>query len=120
MPVGITAYTATLSPGFMPVNLDCPMDGRENMFVYGSGSGVPYPSLWGCPERCAGWINSCHHLCRHCDTPRRLRRQCRSFRHPGQKALATTAAAVPEGHALYTGVVQPRGEGRPAAEVFRL
>ena len=28
---------------FMPVNLDCPMDGRENMFVYGSGSGVPYP-----------------------------------------------------------------------------
>ena len=38
----------------------------------------------------------------------------------GQKALATTAAAVPEGHALYTGVVQPRGEGRPAAEVFRL
>ena len=29
---------------FMPVNLDCPMDGRENMFVYGSGSGVPY--LW--------------------------------------------------------------------------
>ena len=27
---------------FMPVNLDCPMDGRENMFVYGSGSGVPY------------------------------------------------------------------------------
>ena len=28
---------------FMPVNLDCPMNGRENMFVYGSGSGVPYP-----------------------------------------------------------------------------
>ena len=28
---------------FMPVNLDCPMDGRENMFVYGCGSGVPYP-----------------------------------------------------------------------------
>ena len=28
---------------FIPVNLDCPMDGRENMFVYGSGSGVPYP-----------------------------------------------------------------------------
>ena len=27
----------------MPVNLDCPMDGRENMFVYGSGFGVPYP-----------------------------------------------------------------------------
>ena len=22
---------------FMPVNLDCPMDGRANMFVYGSG-----------------------------------------------------------------------------------
>ena len=29
---------------FMPVNVDCPMDGRENMFLYGSGSGVPY--LW--------------------------------------------------------------------------
>ena len=28
---------------FMPVNLDCPMDGRENMFVYGSGFDVPYP-----------------------------------------------------------------------------
>ena len=28
---------------FMPVNLNCPSDGRENMFVYGSGSGVPYP-----------------------------------------------------------------------------
>ena len=28
---------------FMPMNPDCPMDGGENMFVYGSGSGVPYP-----------------------------------------------------------------------------
>ena len=28
---------------FMPANLDCPMDRRENMLVYGSGSGVPYP-----------------------------------------------------------------------------
>ena len=28
---------------FMPVNLDFPMDGRENMFVYGFGSGVRYP-----------------------------------------------------------------------------
>ena len=28
---------------FMLVNLDCPMDGRENMFVYASGFGVPYP-----------------------------------------------------------------------------
>ena len=28
---------------FMLVNLDCPMDGRENMFVYGCGYGVPYP-----------------------------------------------------------------------------
>ena len=27
---------------FMPVNLEGPMDGRENVFVYGSGSGVPY------------------------------------------------------------------------------
>ena len=27
----------------MLVNLDCPMDGRENMSVYGSGCGVPYP-----------------------------------------------------------------------------
>ena len=29
---------------FMPVNLGCPMDGCENMFVYGSGSAFPY--LW--------------------------------------------------------------------------
>ena len=29
---------------FMPPNLDWPMDGREHMFVYGCGSGVPY--LW--------------------------------------------------------------------------
>ena len=28
---------------FMPVNMDCPMDGLQNMFVYGSGSGAPYP-----------------------------------------------------------------------------
>ena len=28
---------------FRSANLDCPMDGRDNMFVYGSGSGVPYP-----------------------------------------------------------------------------
>ena len=27
----------------MFVNMDCPMDGRENMFVYGSGFCVPYP-----------------------------------------------------------------------------
>ena len=27
----------------MPVNLDCSMEGRVNMFVYGSGSGVPFP-----------------------------------------------------------------------------
>ena len=27
---------------FMPVNVDCPVDGGKNMFVYGSGSGVPY------------------------------------------------------------------------------
>ena len=27
---------------FMLVNLDCRMDGRENMFVYGSSSSVPY------------------------------------------------------------------------------
>ena len=28
---------------FMPMNLRCPMDGRENRFVHGSGCGVPYP-----------------------------------------------------------------------------
>ena len=28
---------------FMPVNLNCPMDGGENMFFYGSGRGGPYP-----------------------------------------------------------------------------
>ena len=27
----------------MPVNLRCPVDGRENMFVCGFGPGVPYP-----------------------------------------------------------------------------
>ena len=27
----------------IPMNLDCPTDGRRNMFVYGSGSGVPDP-----------------------------------------------------------------------------
>ena len=27
---------------FMPVNLGCSMEGRENMFVYGSGCSVPY------------------------------------------------------------------------------
>ena len=80
---------------FMPVNLDCPMDGRENMFVYGFGSGVPYlwqevsmsmlaSDLWilrsyvihrggAGPEKCADWINPYHRLCRHCRTPRRLR-----------------------------------------------
>ena len=29
---------------FMAGNVDCPMDARENMFVYGFGFGVPYPS----------------------------------------------------------------------------
>ena len=28
---------------FMLADLHCPMDGRENMFLYGDGSGVPYP-----------------------------------------------------------------------------
>ena len=28
---------------FMRANLHCPMDGRENMFVYGTGSGVSWP-----------------------------------------------------------------------------
>ena len=28
---------------FLPVDPECPLDGRENMFLYGSGSGVPYP-----------------------------------------------------------------------------
>ena len=28
---------------FMPGNLDCPVDSRENMFVYGPGTCVPYP-----------------------------------------------------------------------------
>ena len=27
---------------FMRVNVDCPMDERENMFVYGSGCGIPF------------------------------------------------------------------------------
>ena len=27
----------------MPVNLDCSVEGRENMFVYGCGSDVPFP-----------------------------------------------------------------------------
>ena len=28
---------------FMPVNLDCPVDSREDMFVFGSGARVPFP-----------------------------------------------------------------------------
>ena len=31
-----------LFPCFMPVNLDCPLEGGKHMFVYGSGIGVPY------------------------------------------------------------------------------
>ena len=33
---------------FTPVNVDCPVDSRENMLVYGSGSGVPHPwqEIW--------------------------------------------------------------------------
>ena len=39
---------------FMAVNLDCPMDGRENMFVYGSSSVVPYPWQEVSPSMLAG------------------------------------------------------------------
>ena len=62
-----------------------------------------------------------HRLRRHCDTPRRLRDD--SAHHPatlGCNPRATTVAAVPEGRALYSRVVQLRGERRPAAEVFCL
>ena len=80
---------------FMPVNLDFPRDGRDNVFVYGSGSGVPYPwqevsmsmlagEMWilssyvihrggAVPRDAPGRINPYHRLCRHCHTPRRLR-----------------------------------------------
>ena len=45
---------------FMPVNMDCPMDGREKTFVYGSGSGVPYPWHEVSMSMLAGdlWISS--------------------------------------------------------------
>ena len=116
------------------------MDVRENMFVYGYGYGVHYPwqevsmsmlagDLWilshspwcGCPERCAAWVNPYHRLCRHCHTPRRLRDHRAD--HPatlGRSSRATTVATAPEGPAVYSSAVQPRGEGRPASEVFRL
>ena len=79
---------------FMLVKLDCRMDGRANMFVYGFGCGDPHPwqelsmsidgrpvdleqlhhlPWWGCLERCAAWINPYHCPCRPCRTPRRLR-----------------------------------------------
>ena len=47
---------------FMPVNLDCPMDSRENMFVYGSGCCVPYPWQEVSMSMLAGdlWILSCY------------------------------------------------------------
>ena len=51
---------------FMPVNLDCPMDCRENMLVYGSGSGVPYPLQEVSMSMLAGdlWILSSYVI--HC------------------------------------------------------
>ena len=56
---------------FMPLNPDCPMDGRENTFVYGSGSGVPYP--WqevSMSMLAGGWILSSYVLHRGGAVPR--------------------------------------------------
>ena len=127
---------------FMPVNFDCPMDGRENMFVYGSSSRVPYPWQEVSMSMLAGnlWIRSRYVIHRGGMVPRdALHGSTRIIAfaaiatrrvdyettvpiicHPGLKARATTVATVPEGRALYSSAVQPRGEGRPASKVFRL
>ena len=127
---------------FMPVNWDCPMDGRENMFEYGSSSCVPYPWQEVSMSMLAGdlWILSSYVIHRGGMVPRdALPGSTRIIAfaaiatrrvnyettvpiicHPGLKARATTVATVPEGRALYSSAVQPRGEGRPASEVFRL
>ena len=128
---------------FMPVNLDCPMDGRENMFVYGSGSGDPYPCQEVLMSMVAGdlWILNSYVIHRGGAVPRHV--PPGSTRIIAFAAIAThrvdyetpmpiipppwaeapaqkTVATVPEGRALYSSAVQPRGEGRPAREVFRL
>ena len=56
----------------MPVNLDCPKNGRENIFVYGCGSGVPYPWLEVSMSTVAGdlWILSSYGIHRGRDVPR--------------------------------------------------
>ena len=123
---------------FMRVNLDCPTDGRENIFVYRFGFGVPYPWQEVLMSMLAGdlWILSTYithgvgaipseapagstrtisfatiALCRiDCDHSSTL----------GRSPRATAIAAVDKSRALYNSPVQPPGEGRPAAEVCRL
>ena len=57
---------------FMLVNVNCHMDGRENMFVYGSGFGVPYPWQEVSISMPAGhlWILSSYVIRRGGATPR--------------------------------------------------
>ena len=57
---------------FMPVNVECPMDGRENMFVYGSGCGIPYPWQGFSMSMLAGdwWILSSYVIHRGGAVPR--------------------------------------------------
>ena len=88
----------------MPVNLDCSMEGRENMFVYGFGSGVPFPWQEVSISMLAGdlWTLKSYVIHRGRAVPREApagstciipfppsrhaasttRRQCQSFRHP--------------------------------------
>ena len=92
---------------FMPMNLAGPMDGRENMFVYGSSSGVLCPWEEVSMSILAGdlWILSNYVIHRGGAVPRdapptstrivaspplphaalTTRQQCRSSRHPGLK-----------------------------------
>ena len=57
---------------FMPVNLDRPMDGRENMLVSGSSYAVPYPCQQVSMSMLAGdlWILSSYVILRGGAVPR--------------------------------------------------
>ena len=127
-------------PCFMPVNLDCPVHGSENMFVYGLGSGVPYPWQEILMGMLAGdvWILSNYVIYQLTLSPEKhrldqlvsllllplrlaastTRRQCRSFRHLGQ--MPPRNRPVASSRALYNNPLQPPSEGRAAAKVICL
>ena len=125
------------------VNPDCPMDGRENMFVCASGSSFPYPCQECSVSMLAGdlWILSSYVIHHGGATPREAR--ARSTRIIAFAVIAirrvdyeTTLPVIPPPWAeapaqqpsppspkaehCTSGPVQPLGEGRAAAEVFRL